>query len=426
MASQVILPKLTYEMEEGRILEWLCAEGQPVAKGQNLFVVETDKAAMEVPTEVDGVLLKILAPAGATVAVSTPIAWIGAPGEAVAELPGIQTSATPARPKEGKASTEPSGVTLAQTPGEDVLASPLAKRMARELHVDLRALQRAMGVGKRIRESDVQAFAAAQAEAAPAGPVAIPRNLREPVALAPVAGPEAEFELLQLSPLQRSMATHLAQAATIPTFAASCEVDLTNLERFRENLLPHWERAYGFRLTHTHILAALVARALDACPMLNTSWSAEGIRRYHLVNLGVAMASERGLVVPVVKRANQLSLLQVATEVARLRKGAESKRLAPQDLQEGTFTLTNVGMLGITLSIPVINPPQSGILAIGAKRERLTLQDGQVKAVAVTTITLVADHRVVDGAIAAGFLQKVKEWMENPWPLLLEKPGAEA
>ncbi len=425
MASQVILPKLTYEMEEGRILEWLCTEGQPVAKGQNLFVVETDKAAMEVPAEVEGTLLKILAPAGTTVAVSKPVAWIGAAGEAVVEIQGAEAPATPVRPAAAEVSAEPPAAP-AKPSDDGVLASPLAKRLARELGVDLRALQRTMGAEKRIRESDVQAFAAAQIRVAAPSPAPASHITPEPTARVQQASPAAEFELLQLSPVQRSMAAHLAQAVTIPTFAASCEVDLSNLERFRENLLPQWEKVYGFRLTYTHILAALVARALEACPMLNTSWSAEGIRRHRDVNLCVAMASERGLVVPVVKRANQLSLLQVATEVARLRKGAESKRLAAQDLQDGTFTLTNVGMLGITLSIPVINPPQSGILAVGARRQQLALQDGLIKPVPVATITLVADHRVVDGAMSAEFLRRVKEWMENPWPLLLEKPAGGA
>ena len=198
-------------------------------------------------------------------------------------------------------------------------------------------------------------------------------------------------------------------------------MDLTNLERFRSSLLSDWEASHGFRLTFTHILAALVARALQSCLTLNASWTDEGIRLYRTINLGVAMATERGLVVPVVQRANRLSLEEIAAEIVRLHQAAERNRLLLQDLEGGTFTLTNVGMMGITLSIPVLNPPQSAILAVGAKRDHVVLEDGELRSIPVTTITVVADHRVVDGAAGARFLGRVKKLMENPWLVLFEK-----
>lgn len=404
MASQIILPKLTYEMQEGCILEWLCSEGEAVSKHQPLFVVETDKAAIEVPAEEPGTLLKILVQAGSTVPVNTPVAWIGGPGEA---MPGGET-AQPVEELAAPVEEKPRVVVPPEEP-KAVRTSPGARRLARELGVDLKAVQEQVRP-KPIREADVQAYADAQARAMPATPVA------KRVAV--------EFELIQPTPLQRAMATRLTKSAAIPQYAAACDVDLTNLEQFRSSLLSDWEASRGFRLTHTHILAALVAQALESCPTLNASWTDEGIRLYRTVNLGVAMATERGLVVPVVQRANQLSLEEVAAEIVKLHQAANRNRLLPQDLEGGTFTLTNVGMMGITLSIPVLNPPQSGILAVGAEREHLILQDGELRSIPVTTITLVADHRVVDGATGAQFLGRVKNLMENPWLAFLSKEGS--
>ncbi len=404
MASQVILPKLTYEMEEGRVIEWLCEEGEQVAAGQTLFVVETDKAAIEVPAEEAGTLLRVLVLAGDTVPVSTPVAWIGAPGEAIPETEALQP------PEKRKAVSPPQAVGPSQeaavTSGKPraVAASPVAKRLACKLGVDLADVQKHVGQ-KCIREADVRAYVEARKEAVRAGGP-------------PVEG-EAEFELLGLTPLQRTMASHLSQAAAIPQSAAACEVDLTNLELLRNELLADWEASHGPRLTYTHMLAALVARALEGCPALNASWTDEGIRLYRTVNLGVAMASDRGLVVPVVRNAHQLSLAEIAAEIVRLQRAAERNRLLPRDLKGGTFTMTNVGMMGITLSIPLLNPPQSAILGIGAKRTQVVLEDNRLWAIPVTWITAVTDHRVVDGAASAAFLQRVKALIENPRPALI-------
>ncbi len=426
MANLVILPKLTYEMLDGRISEWLCKEGQLVTVGEPLFVVETDKAAVEVTADEAGMLLQILVPAGQSVPVSTPVAWIGAPGEA---------TSGPDRPPEtamaGAANPDPVPEQVALTAGataitagpdeaEEVLATPIARRLARELGVDLRAVRTWSGQ-RRVREADVQGYS--EAHKAPA--VAPARPAVAPVApAAPSLGDSAwppipaPFDLLTPSPLQRTMAAHLARAASIPHMAAACEVNLQRLEQFRADLRPAWEQKYGFKLTYTHIMAALVARALLSCPMLNASWTDEGIRLYRSVHLGVAMASPRGLLVPVVRDAAQRSLSEIAAEIVRLQQAAEQGRIAPQDLEGGTFTMTNVGMLGVTLSVPLLNPPQSGIMGIGARREQLVLENGQVRAAPVLTITVVADHRVADGAAVAACLQRCKELFESPWPAL--------
>ncbi len=397
MATQVILPKLTYEMEEGRIVEWLCEEGNAVDAGQALFVVETDKASIEVQAEKAGILLRVLVPTDATVPVGAAVAWIGAPGDAIPEAEALHP------PKEQQAVSYPQDIAVTPKDSETVAASPVAKRLARELGVALEDVQKHVGQ-KRIREADIRAYADARSSA-------MGTDGRE-------AAGDAEFELIKPSPLQRAMASHLSQAAAIPQAAASCEVNLTSLEFLRNELSADWEASHGFRLSFTHMLAPLVARALESCPTLNATWTDEGIRLYRTINLGVAMASDRGLVVPVVRGANQLSLAEIASEIIRLQRATMGNRLHPQDLEGGTFTITNVGMLGITLSIPLLNPPQSGILAIGAKRAQLVLTNGQPVTIPVTLITVTFDHRVVDGVAAAAFLQRLKELMENPRSIL--------
>jgi pyruvate dehydrogenase E2 component (dihydrolipoamide acetyltransferase) len=405
LASLVIVPKLTDEMREGHILEWLCSEGDTVSVAQPLFVVETDKAAVEVPAEHAGTLLKILVPTGSTVPVGTSVAWVGTPGEVIPQIERPAVARQPDVPPEAK----PADLTLrdmsvAGEP-EPVLASPIAKRLARELGVDLSLVQAHTG-RRRITEADVRAYADARAKTTP--PAAVARK--------PEIRPQVEFSLVEPAPLQRVMAARMTESAAIPQFATGCDVDFTNLEAFRNERLPDWEAAHGFRLTHTHLLAALVARALESHPTLNASWTPDDIRLYRVVNLGVAVATERGLVVPVVRHANRLSLEEIAAEIVRLRQAAERNRLSPHDLEGGTFTLTSVGMMGITLSIPLLNPPQSGILAVASTRAQLTVANGELKSIPVATITLVADHRVVDGAASTAFLRSVKELVENPRP----------
>ncbi len=425
MASQIILPKLTYEMQEGRILEWLCAEGQELYAGQSLFVVETDKAATEVPADQAGVLLKILVPAGVDVPVGSTVAWVGLAGEV---LPDAAPSGQ--NPAGQKLENTPAGVAgptsgagggdANQAEAGQIMATPVAKRMARELGVDLKDV--AQYTGKlRVREADLQAYFDSRSKTPPAS-ASQPLQpdaaaFKEPppgVAEKPVIGEPAEFQLIQPNPVQRAMAAHLVQSALIPQAAAGCELDLTQLDHFRDQLQSGWEKKFGFRLTYTHLIAALTARAIREHPLLNASWTDQGIRLYPAVNLGIAMASQRGQLVPVVQHAHERALGNLAGEIVRLQTAINNNRLAPQDMQGGTVTLTNVGMLGIELSIPVLNPPQSAILGVGARRTRLILDNGQIKSIAVMSVTLVVDHRMVDGSVQGAFFKTFKEFIENP------------
>ena len=412
MTSSVILPKLTYEMHEGRILEWLAVEGAPISPGQVLFTVETDKAAIEVPAEESGVLLKILVPADETVPVGSTVAYIGAPGE----MPVGAAAGPPAGAAQGVAGVATPAGGLSGASDGSIPASPIARKMARELGIDLGEVLAFSG-GKRVREADVQAYVDAQKAAEPpAGepaPPAVSTRPASPVSPVPPT-PEPAFELARPTPLQKAMAARMSLAAAIPQMAAACEVDLTNLEQLKNRLQPGWELAQGNRLTYTHLMAALIARAAAACRGANASWTEEGVRFYRDVHLGVAMASERGLVVPVVQDAGRRPLREIAGEIIRLQRAAEHNRLPPGDLENGTITMTNVGMLGITLSIPLLNPPQSAIVGIGAKREQAVLVGGEIAVKPVATITVVADHRVMDGAAVAAFLNQIKQLVEHP------------
>jgi pyruvate dehydrogenase E2 component (dihydrolipoamide acetyltransferase) len=288
--------------------------------------------------------------------------------------------------------------------------------MAREFGIDLGEVLAFSGQ-KRVREADVQAYLEAQKgaespvrEPAPLEALARPAS---PVSPAPPA-PEPAFELVRPTPLQKAMAARMSLAAAIPQMAAACDVDLTGLEQLKKQLQPGWEWAQGYRLTYTHLMAALIARAAAACRGANASWTEEGIRFYREVHLGIAMASERGLVVPVVRDAGRRPLREIAGEIIRLQRAAEHNRLPIGDLENGTITMTNVGMLGITLSIPLLNPPQSAIVGVGAKREQVALQGGEIAVKPVATITVVADHRVMDGAAVAAFLNQIRQLVEHP------------
>ncbi len=425
LAVEIILPKLTYEMQAGRILEWLCLEGQNISMGQALFVVETDKATTEVSSDLAGVLLKIEVPAGVDVPVGSTVAWVGLAGEIVQSK-----TPHPTTPASQKTEAIPTAAVMDQVAGaatedalpdrsDQIIATPIAKRMARELNVDLKDVVQYTG-RLRVRETDILAYDEARKNQPTAGsqqPTHTPLTVNAKPADKPAAqlgGEFSGFQLIQPTPVQKAMAAHLGQSVLIPQAAAGCELDLSKFEDFRDQLQAGWEKKFGFRLSYTHLIAALTAGAIKAYPLLNASWTDQGIRLYQGVNLGIAMNSQRGQFVPVVQRADELSLGNLAVEIVRLQTALNNNRLANQDIQGGTMTLTNVGMLGIELSIPVLNPPQSAILGVGARRTKLVLDNGQIKTIPVMSVTLVVDHRMVVGSMQGAFLKTFREFIENP------------
>jgi pyruvate dehydrogenase E2 component (dihydrolipoamide acetyltransferase) len=415
MATDVKLPRLGQGMESGTIVRWLKAEGDTVEKGEPLYEVDTDKATQEVEAEASGVLLRIAVAEG-EVPVGQTVALIGEPGESVPDAPpepaGAAEQAPEAEPEEQQAEApaetgQPAPATAfgsvvnggREQGGGRVKASPLARRIARERGVDLGSVQ-GTGPDGRVVAEDVER-AAVQAPAAAAAPSA-------PVAPAAAFG---EAESVRLTNTRRTIARRLTEAWQVPVFQLTVSADMT-----RANALIARSRELDpdVRATVTDLIVRVCASALQRHPDVNVQFAGDAILRFPTANVGLAVAAPQGLVVPVIRSAERLSLAELATERARLVDLARSGGLKLTDLEGGTFTISNLGMFGVEQFIAVLNPPQAAILAVGATMDRPVAVDGEVVVRPMMTVTLTVDHRAVDGAPAADFLRSVKSFLEDP------------
>ncbi len=446
MPTNVIMPALGVAQQTGILLKWLKAEGESVSKGEPLMEVETDKATVEIEAAASGTLAGVTAKAGDEVPVGRTIAVILAPGEAVTSvtvqrphpnplpegegiiegrsLPeGVERNREGALSKgeefirgrpvireEGKGEGPPlpqgagrgegRSVTLAPTTqsvaqtaaiGSRLLASPKAKRIARERGIDLRSLH---GSG-------------------PEGSILAEDVLRSAPELAPKpqAVPAAQ-EIIPLTPMRRIVGQRMTQSKqSAPHFYISMEIDMTAVSETRTN----WKEKGDSNVPSINdFILHACARALKDFPSLNASFTEKGIQQHRDINIGVAVALNEGLVVPVIPNADRLSLTQLAAQSRELADKAQKKKLFPLDYEGGTFTVSNLGMLGVDSFTAIINPPQCAILAIGRVAPRVVADDGMFAIRSLMTATLSADHRVVDGAIAARFLQGVKSLLEKP------------
>ena len=392
MATDVIMPALGVAQEKGTLINWLKAEGQSVTKGEPLMEVETDKATVEIEAPASGVLANVIASPGDEVPVGNRIALILAPGEKVegmsapappavsraeAASQSVRAESAPARPKESR----PSGI---------IPASPAARRIAREKGLDLSTL-RGTGPEGAILAQDVVRPLATE--------TAVP------------GGPPRVKETVQLTPMRRIVGERMAKSKqSAPHFYVSLEVDMTEISRKRNVL-----KAAGDALVpsiNDYILAAS-ARALGDFPSLNAAFTDKGVEVYGEINLGMAVAIEEGLVVPVIRNADRLSLAELAKQSRALAEKAQKKKLFPLDYEGGTFTVSNLGMLGVDNFVAIINPPQCAILAVGQVAPRVVAHGEGIAVRSMMTMSLSADHRVVDGALAARFLREVKVQLEK-------------
>lgn len=398
--EEIVLPKLGLTMEEGTIKQWLVEEGQKVEKGQFLFEVETDKVTVEVEAQTSGVLGKILVGEGETRPVGTPIAYLLEEGEA---LPAAVEAApaSPAREAAPSREAPPSREPSPAPPAGKVRATPAARRAAREAGIALEEL-RGTGPGGRIIEADVLDFLGARREEAPAAPA-----------------PE-EAEVYRPSRIEQVMARRMAQSfAQAPHFYLTVEVDATRLVELRQGLLAPVEERAGVKLTYTDLLLKILAETLTDHPRLNAWWEEGQIRLHRVVNLGLAVAVEEGLIVPVLHGAAGLALPELARRRAELASRAAQGKLRLEDLEGATFTLSNLGMFEVDQFQAILNPPQAAILATGSIRERPGAVEGGVRLRPSLYTTLSVDHRVADGATAARFLQDLKARLEEPYRVLL-------
>jgi pyruvate dehydrogenase E2 component (dihydrolipoyllysine-residue acetyltransferase) len=478
MTVEVFMPKMSDHMETGEIIRWLVKEGDRVEQGQVIMEVMTDKVVAEFEAPASGILKGIRAGAesGATVAVGETFAFIAQPGESVPVLPplapgegGAQTAGKPAA-----SAAEPGAAALPLAPGGsplfpqggEIRATPVVRRLAKELGVDL-ALVRGSGSEGRIREEDVRALAVQRdmsrepAVVPQAGPAEEPGaqrtsplarriakelgvdltlvkgtgpggRIREedvrafadaqkarPVVPAPPPAP-APGEWVDLSSIQRLTGQRMLESIqTAPQFALTISVDTTNLSWLREALMERIAGETGERLSITALLVKIVAAALKSHPRANAAFENGRVRLHPQVNVGVAVGAEDGLVVPVVKSADQKSLGQIVQEIKVFQDKAQRMRFSSDDLSDGTFTLSNLGMYGIDHFNAIINPPQSAILAVGrVVKTPVGMPDDTVALRPMMTMTLTVDHRAMDGVNGARFLAEIKERIEKPYFLL--------
>ena len=397
MASEVKLPRLGQGMESGTIVKWLKAEGDQVEKGEPLYELDTDKVTQEVEAEASGLLLKIAVQEG-EVPVGQTIAVIGEAGEDVPEV-AAEPEPEPAE-EEPAAEPEPEPQQEDGRPAEPVVssggrvkASPLARRIARERGVDLASL-RGTGPEGRIVAEDVERTEAGAAPAAAPAPV--------------VSG---EVERRELTSTRRTIARRLTEAWQIPVFQLQSSADMTRVNALVARLRENEE---GPKLTVTDVLTKVCAAALMRHREVNAQWADDAILLQPTANIGLAVAAPQGLVVPVIRGAERLTLAGIAAARSDVVTRAREGRLQREDLEDGTFTISNLGMYRVESFTAVLNPPQAAILAVGATEDRAVPVDGEILIRPMLTLTATFDHRAVDGAPAAGFLQSVKELLEEP------------
>ena len=402
MATEVKLPRLGQGMESGTIVRWLKDEGEAVSKREPLYELDTDKVTQEVEAETDGVLLKILVREG-EVEVGKTIAVIGKEGEEVSleavtapATRGNGGSAAPAEPPEAPAApqeAEASAPAPAPRPDGRVKASPLARRIARERGIDLTTVT-GTGPEGRIIAEDVE-----KAQTAPAR------------TLAPAAS--AQVEVVELTQTRKTIARRLTEAWQAPVFQLGVSADATELLALRERLV-ELLREGEVKPTVNDVLTKLVAVALVRHPAVNSTFTGDAIHRHPAAHVGIAVAAPNGLVVPVIRDADRSTVQQIAAARAEVVGRAREGKLRREDLDGGTFTISNLGMYGIEQFVAVLNPPQTAILAVGAAKETPVVVDGELDVAPLVHLMLTCDHRAIDGADGAEFLQTLVALVEQP------------
>ena len=392
MAISIVMPALELTQETGKLVAWRKKEGDRVAKGELLLEVETDKAVVEIESPAEGILAGIKARDGAVIPVGQTIAWIVMPGEAP-PADGTPTTATSRSTPATTQQSQPVPASSAKAGESGAKISPKARRLAREHGIEIEGLH-GSGPGGEILASDIQAIA--DSKGVPAAVSA--------------SRPSDAGGVEPLSAIARLMAERTTQSWTsVPHFFVVREVGAGALIEAREKLKSAIEKARGVRLTHTDLLVALVARALVKNPRLNASWTGDGIHQNREINIGVAMAVEDGVVAGVIRNAATAELGEIAVQRRDLAERARANKLRPADVAGATFTISNLGMHGVDAFTAIIVPQQAGILAVGRISDRVVAVEGKPAVRPLMTLTLSCDHRVVDGARAAAFLNDLAE-----------------
>ncbi|MBE3560025.1 MAG: 2-oxo acid dehydrogenase subunit E2 [Ktedonobacteraceae bacterium] len=453
------MPKMGDTMEEGKILHWLKKEGEQVKKGEPVAEIETDKVNIEIESFVSGVLRKILVPEGASAPIGASIALVGSADEPLpAEFSGAgQTSssaaqAVPAQPVARAAangSGAPAAPVAAQAPSQAqafvaqtpvqapaampargrIFISPIARRLAEEHQIDYSHIQ-GTGPNGRIIKMDIEAAIAARQATSVIQPVQPVQQPKQPApaipavsipAPAPVpAAGEGDVEI-PLTSMRRTIARRLSQSMqTAPHFYVTSVIDTGKLAALRQQINEYAAKEpEPVKISFNDLIVKAAARALLHIPAVNVAFAEDRIIQKKQINIGVAVALDEGLIVPVVRNVDRLSILDLARETRRLAEAARAGKLKPEDFSGGTFTVSNLGMFDVESFTAIINPPESAILAVGSITPTPVVENGQVVVRDRMKVTLSSDHRAIDGALAARFLQEVKRLIEEPFGLLL-------
>ena len=395
MPTIIEMPALSSTMKKGKVVKWCKGEGDAVEKGEILYEVETDKVNVEVESLTSGFLRKILIAEGMEVPVNTPIAVITESMDedisAVVEAAHAPEISPPKEEPEKETKRE-----VKKVPRSKLKMSPLARRIAEEKGIDPETLK-GTGPGGRITKEDVEK--------------AIEEGVQASVE--PTRDERVDGEDIELTKMRRVIAQRLQQSkVTAPHFYVDVTADATAMTQLKE-AFEEKAKEEGIKVSFNDILIKILSQALQEFPMVNASFREEYIRQHREINIGVAVAVDEGLVVPVLKNADEKTISQISREVAELAGKARNKRLLPDEYLDGTFTITNLGMFGVESFHAIINPPESGILAVSAVIPKAVVLDGEIVVRLCVKLSLSVDHRLVDGAVAARFLARIKELVET-------------
>jgi pyruvate dehydrogenase E2 component (dihydrolipoamide acetyltransferase) len=404
MSAPIILPQWGMGMNDGEVMKWLKAIGDPIAKGDQLVEIESSKVNAEVEATADGTLGRIDVLEGNVVNVGTVLGYVLEAGESESDLPdvapvigsGFTSVATPVTP------AAPAAAPAAAPKGGKQIVTPRARRLAKEMRVDLAGVV-GTGPSGRVTEDDVKAAGSGAGSAPAAAPAAAPL----PESVVPVK------EIVKLAGLRGTIARRMTESAAIPAVTLSTKADVTEAVAFQRELVGEW-RQHKIRPQYQDLVIAAVARALKETPLANSHLVGDEVRILDEVNVGIAMAIPDGLLVPVIKNADQKSLLEIAQEVRDLAKKAKSNTLSIDEMTNSTFSITNLSSYRIDEFNPLLNPPEIGILGVGTVEEAPAVVDGEVAIRSIANLNLTFDHRTWDGAPAAEFVRLIAKLLSNP------------
>ena len=415
MPTNVIMPQMGESIVEGTVTKWMKKVGERVDRDEPLFEISTDKVDAEIPSPAAGVLTQILVKENETVAVNAVVAIIDgedaavaapAPAEATVHEPEVAPSAAlPAVPAEAFPENEETGETR---------TSPLVRRIAREHHVDLSRVM-GTGLGGRVNKKDILDFIEQRGAVAPPAPAIAPATAPEaPPMTPPLMAFTGPTQVVPMTPMRRQIAEHMvASKRTSAHVYTVVEIEMTRVVAARERAKDEFEQRHGVKLTYTPFFVRACLEAIKELPIINSSVEGTNIVYKRDVNIGIAVALESGLIVPVIKRADEKNFLGIARTVQDLANRARSKRLSVEDVQGGTFTITNPGSFGGLFGLPIIPQPQVAILGVGTIEKRPVVRDDAIAIRHMVYLSLSYDHRIIDGAVAEQFMGKVKKILEN-------------